>query len=366
MTRSPLRLAASPIAVLALAAASAASAQPAASASAQLDAAAPAPPPVALSSHAIEDASAFRAYLKKAEAISPAFTSGPGVEDSLAAGSAYEPRQLARGEVAYAALLALQDPTFVAGVRVYALDANQRQQLAARLVADPAYAAAFPGAAQAAGLIVATLGTEAAHVLTTGAHVKQAAYDVQHSKWSKSRVIDPAARLTRAKTLSAALMSSIPDDVAQLKIAVNGGSDARAAQVLAAHAQPVQGPYASVVTRGLAVAALAALGQGGDDNDTQVQTLLADETDRSCLNMSKLNLYQCLAVAGPWYEDVFCLGEHALSETGQCLAKETATPSQLQAALTPVATAVPTSSASVSLAPVAAASSPLVAANLPR
>jgi hypothetical protein len=37
--------------------------------------------------------------------------------------------------------------------------------------------------------------------------------------------------------------------------------------------------------------------------------------------MSKLNLYQCLAVAKPHYEDVFCLGQHVLMDTGSCLMK---------------------------------------------
>jgi hypothetical protein len=37
--------------------------------------------------------------------------------------------------------------------------------------------------------------------------------------------------------------------------------------------------------------------------------------------MAKLNLYQCLAVAKPHYEDVFCLGQHAMIDTGHCLMK---------------------------------------------
>ena len=36
--------------------------------------------------------------------------------------------------------------------------------------------------------------------------------------------------------------------------------------------------------------------------------------------MAKLNLFQCLSVAGPEYEDVFCLGQHAVLDTGQCVA----------------------------------------------
>ncbi len=39
------------------------------------------------------------------------------------------------------------------------------------------------------------------------------------------------------------------------------------------------------------------------------------------MKMAKLNLYQCLAVAGPHYEDVFCLGQHALIDTAQCVNK---------------------------------------------
>ena len=37
--------------------------------------------------------------------------------------------------------------------------------------------------------------------------------------------------------------------------------------------------------------------------------------------MSKLNLNQCLSVARPYYEDVFCLGQHILIDIGQCVVK---------------------------------------------
>jgi len=39
------------------------------------------------------------------------------------------------------------------------------------------------------------------------------------------------------------------------------------------------------------------------------------------VRMAKLNYHQCLASAGPYYEDVYCLGRHALQETGQCVAQ---------------------------------------------
>ncbi len=314
---------------------------------------APPAPPIELSTPALQAATAFRAYERKAAQISPKFTTGSGVEDSLAIGSAYEPQALSRGAIAYAALVALQDPTFVHAFRVYAPYPDQAKALAARIVADPRYAAAFAGAPSAAGLIVATLASEVGKLQTTGAAVKQSAYSVQHSAWSKSRVIDPLARLSKTKSLSTALMTPAPEDMEDLKLAEGGAPDPRAAQAMPVHGQAVEGPYAPVVQRGLAVAALASMGVAGDSDDASVETLLNEPEDGACLNMSKLNLYQCLAVAGPWYEDIFCLGEHALGETAQCIVKETGTPSQIQAAVTPVSQAGGVGG----VAPVAAAAS---------
>ena len=319
----------------------------------------PAPPAMAMSDAALADAAAFRAYTKHAELLNGGFTSGASVEQSLAVGAAYEPQQLARGAVAYAALLALQNPAFVSGVRVYAADPTQRQQIAARLASDPRYGSAFPGAANAAGLIVATMGVESGRMSDVAARIKQSAYSVQHSAWSKTKVINPSRRLADTKALSAAIMNGEAGDVDQLKIALNGGADATAAQVLAVHGSPIAGPYAPVVERGLALAALAILGEAGEQNTAAVQAIESEPTDGACLNLAKLNLYQCLAVAVPWYEDIFCLGEHAVGETAQCISKEAGSAAQIQQAeaVAPSASAAAPTSAVVgaAVAPVAIA-----------
>ena len=74
------------------------------------------------------------------------------------------------------------------------------------------------------------------------------------------------------------------------------------------------------VVRGVALAALAILGRTGDGMEAQYEALLHDATSADCLKMSKLNLNQCLAVAGPNYEDVYCTGRLAVSDTGACIA----------------------------------------------
>src|SRR4051794_1917184 len=140
-TRSAPLFPASLFAAAALAATLAACSSPAPPAPAP-----PPPPPVAvipqvnLSPRVIEQASAYRAYVDHAGAISPGFTGAEDVAQGLKIGEAYEPQQLLRGAIAYGAVAALQDPAFVAGVRKYAADPDQRRTIAYEVMKDPAYA----------------------------------------------------------------------------------------------------------------------------------------------------------------------------------------------------------------------------------
>jgi hypothetical protein len=291
-----------------------------------------APPPVSLSGRVVEAASEYHVYMQRAAQITPSFSTGPQLEASLNTGEGYEAQQLARGGIAYGALVALQDPGFVASVRTFAVNPEGRRSLAARLVSDPNYVAALPNVATAAGLVISTLDTESNRVRGAGEMVKQFAYDVQHQAWSKKDITDPAGRLAYAKQLSNAPMTPLPEDVAQLKGAVGGPDSKVASRAMLVSGPASAPPYTAVVSRALAIAALAALGEGGDENDAQVESLLNESTGGFCLNMSKLNLYQCLAVAKPWYEDVFCLGQHILIDTGQCVTKEVGPLQPVQAA----------------------------------
>src|SRR5579875_2428042 len=136
-----------------------------------------APPPVSLSSHVVEAASEYRSYVRLASATPASYPNGPAIEQSLASAEAYEPQQLSRGVVAYAAMVALQDPSFVAGVRTYAVDPEGRRSLAAKIAADPSYAAALPSASSAAGLIISTLDADRAKLRGARELVEQFAYD---------------------------------------------------------------------------------------------------------------------------------------------------------------------------------------------
>jgi len=279
---------------------------------------APPPPPVppmALSSGVTDAAAAYLSYVRDAETLSAAFADPASIQSALRRGAAYEPKSFARGAVAYAAVVAMQDPTFVQGVRAFAANPNQREAMVRQIMADPAYAAQLPGAQSAAGLIASTLNADGKAVHKAGAAIKQAAYDVQRQKWSKEYVKDRDARLALAKQLSATPLTGSAAESGRLQQAALTGTGLN---VTTASAQP---PYTQTVVRGLAVAALAALGAAGEENAGNIDLLLNETTGSYCLNLSKLNLYQCLAVSKPHYEDVFCLGQHVLMDTGQCLTK---------------------------------------------
>lgn len=285
---------------------------------------APPPPPPApttlLAPAIIEQASAYRHYIKRATAISPSFTDGGAIAESLKTGASYQPQHLLQGAVAYGAVAALQDPAFVAGVKAYAADPETRRQVANEIMRDPAYVVGISGSASAAGLVISALGQDGTRLYEAGKAVKQAAYDVQHQKWSKSDVANREGRLALAKSLSSTPTPGDMNETARLQQAVLG------AQPLQLQPNPVSPPYTQSVIRALAVAALAALGEGGEANLTNLNAMMAEPNTASCANMSKLNLYQCLAVSKPHYEDVFCLGQHVMMDTAKCVIKASGLP----------------------------------------
>jgi hypothetical protein len=235
-----------------------------------------------------------------------------------------------RGAIANGAIAALQDPPFVASLREYAKDPAQRVEIANKIVAEPAYVLGFTGADSAAGLVEKALNGASTRLLSAGTAVKQEAYDIQHQAWSKEFIPDRDARLIQAKMLSSQPIQGDINDVSLLEQATIGNAP------LGLNAGPAQAPYTPMVAHALAVAALAALGQATEANSAQLDSLLADPTADFCLNMAKLNLYQCLAVSKPHYEDVFCLGQHIMLDTAQCLMKGTGAPMPLTVATQPL------------------------------
>lgn len=266
-------------------------------------------------------AASYQAYSQAAIGVKPDFTDGAGVAQSLRTAASYRSEDLMAGSIAYGAVIALQEPGFVASIRSLAVDPNGRRRVVASLLQDPAYATAIGGSDHAAGLIITALDANGKAVFDAGTQVKQAAYDIQRKPWSKAMVTDRPQRLLDIK---ASANSSPAGDLQTTTRLQRASTEAGLLTPKDGGALPA--PYTTVVTRALAVAALAALGEASDKDDAAAWAIVTAPTGDNCLSMAKLNLYQCLAVAGPHYEDVFCMGQHALKDTGQCLIRNAGAP----------------------------------------
>ena len=108
-------------------------------------------PAVSLNEGVAQAASIYVAFMREAGTIQAGFTSAEAIQAAIRRGASYEPAQLSRGMIAYGSILALQSPEFVQGIRALAVDPAVRNDIIARLVADPGYAANLPGADAAAG-----------------------------------------------------------------------------------------------------------------------------------------------------------------------------------------------------------------------
>ena len=186
---------------------------------------------------------------------------------------------------------------------------HDRRALAEGLAADPALVLEIDGAHEAALRAEVALRERGDALAVDGGDARRAAYDVQRQAWSRARVVDHVQRLAGVKVLSARAPAPAEGDDARLFEAL-----------LRVHAPPGAAETVSpLVVDALALAAESLLGAARGEDLERLRPLLSEASSARCLKMSKLNLYQCMAVAGPQYEDVFCLGQHALLDTGQCV-----------------------------------------------
>lgn len=277
------------------------------------------PRPIALNDSVAQSAAVYLAFTRDMATVRGGFADAEAIQAALRRGSAYDPVQLSRGLVSYASILALQSPEFVAGVQQYSTDPATRQKVIADIVADPGYASTLPGAESAATLIFGALSADINALSQAANSVEQDAYTIQgrsdpRRAWAVAHVTDRVTRLEQAKTASVITMQGSPEEAASLLAAATSG----VGLAVTPYASPHEKPYPAAVNNALALAALAALGAAGENARANTDALQNDPTSQFCLNMSKLNLYQCLAASRPSYEDMFCVGRHVVRDLATC------------------------------------------------
>lgn len=267
----------------------------------------------------LAEAAAFQSYMTEAQTIPLTFKDGAQIEKALEVAGGYHHEQLMRGAVVAGAVAALSEPSFVESLR--AIPADRRAMLADMIARNPWMVVSLAGAPAAAARVDAAVGGPASRLAGNGAAVKQFAYDMQKQAWSKEVSPRHPEILKTARTLSETVRKATPEELAAFKALLETTPAAVTAPAIAGTR-----PYSRLTLRSLSLAAMTALGQSKDEQLDLMTYAIAEPDSDQCLRMAKLNLFQCLAVAGPRYEDVFCLGQHLIIDTGQCLVKEFSVP----------------------------------------
>lgn len=274
------------------------------------------PMPLALNQSVLESAAIYVAFTRDIATLQGGFASPEEIQAAMRRGAAYDSDQISRGLVAYAAVLALQSPEFLAGVRQFGTDLQTRNQAVARIVANPAYASTLPGADAAAGLIIGVMEADITRLRQAADSIENDAYAIQtdgRQAWARLAAPDREARIQEAKDLSARRMLADAGEAARLTQAAYSGSGLGVSTPRLRTA-----PYPPAVTNALAIAALAALNGAGENARANTDALLYDRAGQDCFASSKLNLFQCLAAARPSYEVEFCLGRHVVRDLSTC------------------------------------------------
>lgn len=280
-------------------------------------------PPISLNSNVIQEAAVYLAYTRDMATLRGGFESPEAIQEALRRGAAYDARQVSRGLIAYAAILAMQSPEFVTGVQTFARDRETRNAMVDRIVGNPASASTLPGADAAAGLIIATLDEDIRRLREAADSVENDAYAIQadgRTSWARVHVADRESRLANVRALSRPNLA-IAEEAARLSAAVESGSGLG----VTATDRRRSPPYPQSVENALALAALALLDGAGENARANTDALMFERQSLDCFESSKLNLFQCLAASRPHYEDMFCLGRHVVRDLGQC-ARGTALP----------------------------------------
>jgi len=243
---------------------------------------------------------------------------------------AYSPL-MGSGLTSYGALVAAQNTQFVDSV----LDAAQAEsidQLVYQLYASPDYVTQFSGAYSAASDVASAWAEDKAALLNSAAQLKQKSYDLQKDPaWKKQRTDsrkDRIAALKASSTVIASIEQSAQRDIASAGAVSSRdftGPQRSAAFWRAFGKTGV--PFGSSpemsrrMKKALTLAALETLGATGTDSSAWIRNYATTPQLNQCTNWIRLHVEQCLAAGHYKYEDAYCIAEHQLSDTADCLPK---------------------------------------------
>lgn len=249
---------------------------------------------------------------------------------------------LSRGWIAYGAATATQSPAFMQGVRDAAAYYGRDAVIWAVSV-DPSYARGLRGGNEVTRVLLDSANADSARIVDMAERYRELSYSLQRQRWANTVAPQQRQRLQRVRDLSVggAPASAVPAAYApRLNVSAASGAasqdptafggrrfwdslsgNAEVTQVASAPANRewrANNTRSEALDRMAAVAALQAL-DANTSHQSTIATLLNDPRSRDCMEMSQLQLFQCMSAARFRYENTFCLAAHGLRDVGECI-----------------------------------------------
>lgn len=245
--------------------------------------------------------------------------------------AAHDSAQLASGWVAYAALVAADQPDFAKALQEEINKKPNKRKgelggvdgLMSRAAQDPAYLRSLPGADKAIAAVLAMTVQDGARITELGEAFKAQAYAMQKTSWGKQKIppsqsrLDEAASYGRSRGAPVAPQFAYASHNGVLAPALASAREEWAADWGEGAGQgKMTEKNAEVIVERILV--LATRYSTDTLNPKLVEVYAQNTKSERCLSMAKLTLDQCIAATRAPYEEAFCLGEHALKDIATC------------------------------------------------
>lgn len=290
-----------------------------------------------------EAAAAYADYQSEVSLIRDKPISGADqLDKALTVFGAQNPAQLSAGWIAYAAMIAAQDPEFIAAVRD--IDSFYgRDRVMNGMRNDLGYARTLKGGERALQTALAVNARDTDRIAAAAAYVKDQAIKLQSVAWGKSRLKDAGGVATRLKA-NATLLRPIAEAAKKLfsgpdlhlvladassngqgsvwdRVSLIAASAPAAALNALTPAEPssmrIDPRRESTANRIMTLAAFHILEADRTHTD-EVRAAMSDKPTFDCIDWSQLQLQACVSAAYTRADLSFCLAEHAIGDAGAC------------------------------------------------
>lgn len=260
------------------------------------------------------------------------------IDNALETSTSYTPEDLTRGWIAYAALVAMQNPAFIDGVRASA-DHWGREDVMRGLNNNLAYAGMISGSELAIDDVLRQASSDAAKFKSAGDALEQQAYTIQKDSWASRKVANKEGKLAAVRQTSNAgapstVLSALaaPGAVGSPELEVRGEALNEFRRMFVPTASPTtQASYRSsyrlrpnlnqksALDRAMTIAAFEALGATEEANRLRTGEIFLDRNTRKCLGDARLQLEACISATYNNFDVPFCVARHSISDVSSCI-----------------------------------------------